>query len=171
MSAANLEPHKCPPPSNKWTRWCGLEGQVLNHIRPLPAAKPAESSMAGRYSPGLWPRSCVNGASSVGHSMGPAYFILIICVCSDLYVCKRATQIKPEDPERVHHWPVHAAGTVAGQWTQATLHAFLVFLDEAEVRRVDVWCSGAAMPCPAIVDSGECTWFTRELAWWKANGR
>ena len=127
MSVADVELQECPPPSNKFTRWCGLEGQVLNHIRPRDDVEPPEYSMAGRYSAGLWPRSCVNG-------------------------------------------------TMAGQWTEETLHAFLVFLDPVGVRSIDMWCSGTAtesgpaMPCPAIVGSEECSWFTRELAWWKANG-
>lgn len=129
LTAADLALQECPPPANKLTRWCGLEGQVLNHLRPLPDLRPPEFGMApGRYSVGLWPRSCING-------------------------------------------------TVAGQWTQETLHEFLVFLDSVGVRSLDVWCSGTAdqggpaMPCPAIAGLGACTWFTAELAWWKANGR
>ena len=123
ITATELQLQECPPPANKLTRWCGLEGQVLNHIRPLPSAatEPQEASMAGRYSAGLWPRSCVNG-------------------------------------------------TVAGRWTQPTLHAFLVFLDLVGVRSVDIWCTSAAMPCPTLVGKDSCTWFVSELAWWKSNG-
>jgi hypothetical protein len=124
MPADQIMLSECPAPQNKFTRWCGLEGQVLNHIKPLASTVPPEYAMggaSGQYSAGLWPSTCSQN------------------------------------------------GTVAGAWTQATLHAFLSFLDETGVRSVDVWCSDAVMPCSTI-EEGKCSWFTQELAWWKSNG-
>lgn len=129
LPASDIMLQECPPSQSEYTRWCGLEGQVLNHLRPLPGK--GEYSMGaanGQYSAALWPRTCEQN------------------------------------------------GTVAGAWTQPTLHGFLSFLDEVGVRSVDVWCTNAEMPCGTVVGSGKsgagagCEWFAQELAWWKSNG-
>jgi hypothetical protein len=122
--ALKLRP--CPAPLNKITEWCGLEGQVLNHLHPIVgevAAGVREYPMGaanGQYSAAFWPINCEQN------------------------------------------------GTVAGGWTNSTLHAFLVFLDSVHVRSVDVFCTGAAVPCPTLL-SGQCTWFLDQLQWWKKN--
>ena len=115
---------ECLPPTNKYQKWCGLEGQGLNHLEPLPGEY-AMGSSNGQYSAALWPRTCEQN------------------------------------------------GTVAGAWTQPTLHGFLSFLDRVGVRSVDVWCTNAEMPCDTLVGgrkSAGCEWFAQELAWWKSNG-
>jgi len=128
-------PHPLPPgdimlqecsPKNEYTRWCGLEGQVLNHLQPLSGkGEYAMGAANGQYSAALWPQTCEQN------------------------------------------------GTVAGAWTQPTLHGFLSFLDRVGVRSVDVWCSNAEMPCSTLVGDAKgqaCGWFVEELAWWKSNG-
>ena len=126
MPADQITLHKCHSPQNQFEQWCGLEGQVLNHISPKAHTVPQEYAMGaanGQYSAGLWPKTCEQN------------------------------------------------GTVAGAWTQPTLHAFLSFLDRTGVRSIDVWCTDAAMPCSTIDEGSDCFWFTRELAWWKAIGQ
>ncbi len=125
-----LKLRRCEPPLDKITEFCGLEGQVFNHIFPIhgvvapgtthypPVHEFAVGTSNGQYSAGLWPINC------------------------------------------------EANGTVAGGWTNSTLREFLSFLDTVGVRSVDVFCTGAAIPCPTI-QLGQCSWFLDVLRWWK----
>jgi hypothetical protein len=128
-----LAARECPSPVNKITQWCGLEGEVLNHLRPLQGTNPPEFRMRaadGQYSAGLSPNSCTEN------------------------------------------------GTVAGGWTDETLHAFLLWLDSVGVRSIDIWCGGGVVGgnggCNTL-SSGvhgvaqPCTWFLRRITQWRFN--
>ena len=56
---------ECLPPTNKYQKWCGLEGQVLNHLEPLPGEF-AMGSSNGQYSAALWPRTCEQNGTVAG---------------------------------------------------------------------------------------------------------
>jgi hypothetical protein len=67
--AAAIKAVECPSPLNKVTKWCGLEGQVLNHLQPLQSANPPQYSMGtanGQYSAGLSPNSCTENSTVAG---------------------------------------------------------------------------------------------------------
>ena len=52
MPADQIMLQECPAPQNQYDQWCGLEGQVLNHIAPLTRTVPAEYAMGaadGQY--------------------------------------------------------------------------------------------------------------------------
>ena len=72
--AAALRLRRCPPGSDEYTGYCGLEGQVMNHLFPLLAANEtavpeyADRAFDGQYSVGLWPVNCLNGTTSGGWS-------------------------------------------------------------------------------------------------------
>ena len=67
-------------------------------------------------------------------------------------------------------------GTVAGGWTDDTLHAFLLWLDTVGVRSIDIWCGGGLVGgnggCNTL-SSGvhgvaqPCTWFLRRITEWR----
>ena len=125
--------HECPSPVNKITKWCGLEGQVLNHLQPLAGTDPPEYKMRvadGQYSVGLSPNTCTGN------------------------------------------------GTVAGGWTDDTLHAFLLWLDTVGVRSIDIWCGGGVVGgsggCNTLSYgvhgvAQPCTWFLRRITEWRFN--
>jgi beta-fructofuranosidase len=69
-----LRLRRCPPGGDEYTAYCGLEGQVMNHLFPLPAANETAvpeypmRAADGQYSVGLWPVNCLNGTLSGGWS-------------------------------------------------------------------------------------------------------
>ena len=70
---AALRLRRCPSTgsSSEYTTYCGMEGQVMNHLFPLPAANasvPTHAMRAEQYSVGLWPVNCLNGTTSGGWS-------------------------------------------------------------------------------------------------------
>lgn len=70
-------------------------------------------------------------------------------------------------------------GTVAGGWTDDTLHAFLLWLDTVGVRSIDIWCGGGVIGgnggCNTLSSGGPgahgvaqpCTWFLRRITQWR----
>ena len=67
--AAAIKVVECSSPLNKITHWCGLEGQVLNHLQPLQGTNPPQYSMGatnGQYSAGLSPDSCTENSTVAG---------------------------------------------------------------------------------------------------------
>ena len=139
---AALAVKECPSPQNKITKWCGLEGQVLNHLQPQQGTTPPQYSMGtsnGQYSAGLSPNSCTDDS------------------------------------------------TVAGGWTNETLHEFLQWLDTVGVRSIDIWCGGGVVggdggcstlsSCNSSSSDSECVhgveapcrWFLDQITWWRFN--
>jgi hypothetical protein len=63
---AALQVSECPSPLNKTTKWCGLEGNVLNHLQPQKGTDPPQFAMRtkdGQYSAGLSPNSCTENST------------------------------------------------------------------------------------------------------------
>jgi hypothetical protein len=67
-----LKLRRCDPPLDKITEFCGLEGQVMNHIKPrsgeiAPGVREfAVGTSNGQYSAGFWPINCINGTVAGG---------------------------------------------------------------------------------------------------------
>ena len=141
---AALAIRECPSPQNKITQWCGLEGQVFNHLKPQQGTTPPQYSMGtsnGQYSAGLSPNTCTDNS------------------------------------------------TVAGGWTNETLHSFLEWLDTVGVRSIDIWCGGGIVggdggcstlsSCNSSASDSDsecvhgveapCRWFLDQITWWRFN--
>ena len=75
-----LRLRRCPAGGDEYTAYCGMEGQVMNHLFPLPAANasgPTYSMRAEQYSVGLWPINCLNGTTAGGWTNGTLHEFLM----------------------------------------------------------------------------------------------